>query len=60
VSNVKKRKKKTVEQRAADIVAFIEANGGKLGPYRAYRVSPETPGEMSPLPAPESTEEPSS
>jgi len=41
---VKKRKKSKppVATRAADIVAFIEVNGGKLGTFRCYL--PAEPG----------------
>ena len=28
---------------AEDLVRFIEAHGGKLGPFRSYRVSSPTP-----------------
>ena len=45
---MKKRKKKTVEERAAGHVQLIdEVFGGKLYPFRSYRVKPETPGAMS-------------
>ncbi len=55
--DVKKRKKSKppVATRAAGHVEFIDkVFGGKLYPFRGYRVKPETPGKMS-APAPESS-----
>ena len=43
-----KKKKRTVEERAASHVRLIDkVFGGKLYPFRSYRARPETPGEMS-------------
>ena len=43
----KKAKKKTVEQRAASLVRFIDAHGGKLGAFRGYGVA-QPPPQPSP------------
>ena len=39
----KKAKKKTVGQRAASLVRFIDAHGGKLGAFRGYGQPPPQP-----------------
>ena len=68
VMGSKKRKRGTAKASVTDLVAlreldaFISSHGG-LAPFRGYRVSRCTPGEMPPPSAsgsPESTEAPSS